>query len=186
MLDIGTVKTSVYARWPKELNFDEVLERLINESPKLLQGVAVHWETAWDSHEGDDGGHWKIFFRAHGSDAVVPLEWGKGVKVEFGQASPIERIGWRGAGVLRVGEAYRLIGRAYDLSRIEDLYELNRWHDVRLEKMGLVIDGHHVHEDYTTAVKIVGDEKLRYDVGRPSMSELREKYLPIYDEITNN
>lgn len=41
MLDIGTVKTSVYARWPKELNFDEVLERLINESPKLLQGVAV-------------------------------------------------------------------------------------------------------------------------------------------------
>ena len=43
MLDIGTVKTSVYARWPKELNFDEVLERLINESPKLLQGVAVHW-----------------------------------------------------------------------------------------------------------------------------------------------
>ena len=26
MLDIGTVKTSVYARWPKELNFDEVLE----------------------------------------------------------------------------------------------------------------------------------------------------------------
>lgn len=25
MLDIGTVKTSVYARWPKELNFDEVL-----------------------------------------------------------------------------------------------------------------------------------------------------------------
>lgn len=81
MLDIGTVKTSVYARWPKELNFDEVLERLIDESPKLLQGVAVHWETTWDSHE---------------------------------------------------------------------------------------------------------DEKLRYDVGRPSMSELREKYLPIYNEIANN
>lgn len=25
MLDIGTVKASVYARWPKELNFGEVL-----------------------------------------------------------------------------------------------------------------------------------------------------------------
>ena len=41
-------------------------------------------------------------------------------------------------------------------------------------------------EDYGTVVEIVGDEKLRYDVGRPSMSELREKYLPIYNEITNN
>nr|DAK83016.1 MAG TPA: Protein of unknown function (DUF1134) [Caudoviricetes sp.] len=186
MLDIGTVKTSVYARWPKELNFDEVLERLIDESPKLLQGVAVHWETAWDSHEDENGGHWTIFFRAHGSDAIVPLEWGKGVKIEFGQAYPIERIGWRGAGVLRVGEAYRLIGRAYDLSRIEDLYELNRRHDVRLEKMRLVIDGQHVHEDYGTVVEIVGDEKLYYDVDHPSPSELREKYLPIYDKITNN
>lgn len=186
MLDIGTVKTSVYARWPKELNFNEVLERLIDESPKLLQGVAVHWETVWDSHEGDDGGHWRIIFRAHDSDTPAALERGKGVKVEFGQASPIERIGWRGAGVLRVGEAYRLIGRAYDLGRIDDLYELNRGHNVRLEKMRLVIDGHHVHEDYGTVVEIVGDEKLRYDVGRPSMSELREKYLPIYNEITNN
>ena len=31
MLDIGTVKTSVYARWPKELNFDEVLGEKLDE-----------------------------------------------------------------------------------------------------------------------------------------------------------
>lgn len=31
MLDIGTVKTSVYARWPKELNFDEVLDEKLDD-----------------------------------------------------------------------------------------------------------------------------------------------------------
>ena len=37
MLDIGTVKTSVYARWPKELNFDEPEEFLTDEGVRVYR-----------------------------------------------------------------------------------------------------------------------------------------------------
>lgn len=167
---------TVQFNWVPGLAIEDMAADLVS---LLNDGTIAQWGV-----DTDNRGYRIDVFMPDGM--VFELRQGDSLRFESGQASPIERIGWRGAGVLRVDEAYRLIGRAYDLSRIEDLYELNRGHDVRLEKMRLVIDGHRVHEDYTTAVKIVGDEELRYDVGRPSMSELREKYLPIYNEITNN
>nr|DAD93082.1 MAG TPA: hypothetical protein [Siphoviridae sp. ctHEr2] len=145
MREIGTIGLCVHVRWPEALNFNEVLERLINEAPKLLQGCPVWWETSWNSTPGEDGEHWILMFRGEDGEPVV-LERGKGVMIQFGHASTIKRIDWRGDGVLLVGEVYRAIGWAYDITRAEGLY----------------------------------------DSGHPSMSELREKYLPIYDKITNN
>lgn len=186
MREITETGTAVYVRWPESLNYDEVLKRLVEARTDLGRGLFFRFGTDWDPTWGDGVGHWTIMLRGEKDEDPVELEFGKGVSIEFGHAKAIERIGWRGEGIIRVGETYRVIGYAYDLSRIDDLFVLWGEHNVSLEKMCLVINGHRVHEDYGTVVELVGDNELRYDVDHPSPSELREKYLPIYDKITNN
>ena len=183
MREISEIAPSVYVRWPEELNYDEVLERLVEARTKLTQGLSFRFGTDWDPNWGNGAGHWTIMFRGEKDDDPVELKYGKGVKIEFGHAKAIERIGWRNPGVIRVGEAYRVIGRAYGLDRIDDLYELWHTHNVSIEGGRLYIDGYRVHEDYGTAVELVGLKKLLYEEGCPSMTELKAKILPSYDDI---
>ena len=186
MREIIEIGKAVYVRWPESLNYDEVLKRLVEARAKHAQGGSFRFGADWDPTWGDGAGHWTIMFRGEKDEDPVELKYGKGVNIEFGHAKAIERIGWREKGIIRVGEAYRIIGRAYGLDKIDDLYELGHTHNVSLEGGRLYIDGYRIHEDYGTAVELVGLKKLLYVEGCPSMAELKARYLPNYDEIVGN
>lgn len=186
MREITETGTAIHVRWPESLNYDEVLKRLVEARTDLGRGLFFRFGTDWDPTWGNGAGHWTIMLRGEKDEDPVELKFGKGVSIEFGHAKAIERIGWREKGIIRVGEAYRVIGYAYGLDRIDDLFVLWGEHNVSIERAHLYIDGHRIHESYGTAVELVGLKKLLYEEGCPSMGELKAKYLPNYDDIVGN
>lgn len=92
----------IYIRWPEGYQYDDILKQLVEESAELLEASGVHWGTEWDPAWCNGAGHWTLEFRGEEDETPVELEYGKGVKIESGHASPVERIGWRGKDIVRI------------------------------------------------------------------------------------
>ena len=96
----------IYVRWPEGHQYDEIVKLLDEKWSELLEAEGIRWGTEWDPAWGNGAGHWTILFRGEEDETTVELEYGKGVKIESGHASPIERIGWRGKGLVRIEEKH--------------------------------------------------------------------------------